>query len=134
MTWISGISLKNVKGPTLYIAIVSGLILWGAHALNWHLNSATIIGFLTLVGSFIWNNGKFGLGAIHKANFWITVIAALLLIINKAAGWNMPTTDIYGFVIVVAGILFHNADATAILRKMGSTPLVAAPTPPSQED
>ena len=54
------------------------------------------------------------MGAVHKANFWITVLAAALVIVNKVAGWNFSATDIYGFVAVVVGIIFHNANATPV--------------------
>ena len=114
MTWIKGISVKDLKGPTLYISVASALVMLLAHLLHWPLTSATVAGFFTLVASLIWTNGKFGLGAVHKANFWITVLAAALVIVNKVAGWNFSATDIYGFVAVVVGIIFHNANATPV--------------------
>lgn len=135
MTWIKGISLKDIKGPTLYIAVASALVMVLAHAFGWHLTSATVAGFFTLVASLIWTNGKFGLGAVHKANFWITVLAAAILIVNKVAGWNFSSTDIYGFVAIVVGIIFHTAAATPVVQPANPVAPIApaASTTASQE-
>lgn len=139
MQWIKDIKLKDIKGPTLYTAIVSALVLVAAQGLGWHLNSQTVLGFAAIVGSFVWNNGKFGFKAVHKANFWITVVAGLLLVLNKGLGWNVPMQYVDGAVALVVGILFHNANASVIVKQLNKTvaqdkaPAPVAPAQPSQE-
>ena len=112
MTWIKGISVKDLKGPTLYIAVASALVMFVAHLLHWNLTAATVTGFFALVANLIWTNGEFGWGAVHKTNFWITVGSAAAVIANKVVGWNFSATDIYAFVIVMVGIVGHIANAT----------------------
>ena len=53
MTWIKGISVKDIKGPTLYISVASALVMLLAHLLHWPLTSATVAGVFTLVASLI---------------------------------------------------------------------------------
>lgn len=139
MQWIKDINLKDIKGPTLYTAIVSGLVLVAVNGLGWHLNTQTVFGFAAIVASFVWNNGKFGFKAVHKANFWITVVAAVLLVLNKGLGWNVPMQYVDGAVALVVGILFHNAHASAIVKQLNKAvaqdkaPAAVAPAQPSQE-
>lgn len=139
MHWISDLHLKDIKGPTLYTAIISAAVMVAVKGLGWPLNPSTIIGFFALVGSFIWNNGKFGFKAVHKANFWITVVAAILLILNQGLGWNIPMQYMDGAVALVIGVIFHNGSASAILKQLqgsgltSTTPTTAVPAHPNQE-
>lgn len=139
MQWIKDIKLKDIQGPTLYTAIISALVLVAVKGLGWPLNTQTVIGFAAIVASFVWNNGKFGFKAVHKANFWITVVAALLVVLNKGLGWNVPMQYVDGAVAMVVGILFHNANASAIVKQLNTTlgqdkaPAPVAPAQPSQE-
>ncbi len=138
MQWIHSISLKQIKGPTLYTAIVSALVMVAVHGLGWHLNTTTIVSFFGIVGSFVWNNGRFGFGAVHKANFWITIIAAAALILNKGLGLNVPTPYIIGFATFVIAIIFHVSMATAakmvkVVAPSLNTANPVAPVAPKQE-
>lgn len=142
MTWISDLKLRlsDIKGPTLYTSVVSALVLVAVHGLGWHLNSQTIMGFAAIVGSFIWNNGKFGYKAVHKANFWIAVAGGLLIILNKGLGWNVPMQYVDGAVALIVGVMFHNGNASAIIKqlnaqatKRNAAPAAVAPVP-AQED
>lgn len=114
MQWIKGIpSLKAINGPTLYMAVASAVVLVAVNGLGWHLNTTTILSFVAIVGGFIWNNGKFGFKAVHKDNFWITVIAGVLLILNQGLGWHFNTTYVMGFAASVIAVIFHISAATA---------------------
>ncbi len=129
MQWIHSISLKQIKGPTLYTAIVSGLVMVAVNGLGWHLNAQTVLGFFAIVASFIWNNGKFGFKAVHKVNFFVTVISGVLLVLNKGLGWNVPMQYVDGAVALVIGVLFHNANATAIIKQLNAANPVSAVAP-----
>ena len=122
MQWIKGIpSLKAINGPTLYTAIASAVVLIAVNGLGWHLNTTTIMSFIAIVGGFIWNNGKFGFKAVHKDNFWITVIAGVLLILNQGLGWHFNTTYVMGFAASVIAVIFHISSATAAKMLQSAT-------------
>lgn len=127
MQWIKGIpSLKAINGPTLYTAIASAIVLVAVNGLGWHLNTTTIMSFVAIVGGFIWNNGKFGFKAVHKDNFWITVIAGILLILNQGLGWNFNPTVVMGFAGSVIAILFHVSAATAAKMLKAADPALTS--------
>lgn len=139
MHWISDLHLKDIKGPTLYTAIISAAVMVAVKGLGWPLNPSTVIGFFALVGSFIWQNGKFGFHAIHKANFWITVVAAIALILNQGLGWNIPMAYMDGAIAFAIGIILHNGSASAILKQLQGSGLTRTaqttevPARPNQE-
>lgn len=136
MQWIKDLHLKDINGPTLYITIISAVVMVAVQGLGWHLNSTTVIGFFSIVGAFIWNNGKFGYKAVHTTNFWVTVISGLLLILNKGLGWNVSSQYVIGAIGLVISILFHNAHASGFLAKLrhalpADSASTAAPAPNS---
>lgn len=132
MKWVADLHLKDINGPTLYITIVSALVMVAVQGLGWHLNSTTVIGFFSIIGAFIWNNGKFGYKAVHTTNFWVTVISALLLVLNKGLGWDVSSQYVIGAIGLVIGILFHNAHASGFLKQLqGTLPTTSTPAAPS---
>lgn len=131
INWIKDVNFKHINGPTLYMSIASVLAMVAVQGLGWHLNATTVVGFFGIVGAFIWNNGKFGLKAVHSVNFVITVLAGVGLVLNNGLGWHIPTTYIQGAIALIIGVIFHVSHANQVVqqatKKILSTPATPAP-------